>query len=300
MEISINEETARLASEMNSFDNYVEGSATAEYQSYVNRAREIAEKQKAKVDPRYHEKIDALLNKYIYRLAKNMNKHFSIESRVPSILIAGGDGFSARKKEKQNLARKNNFDEWQDIQKLLEQIRSTGMGGISADDPQAIEKLQSKLDELEKLQVMMKDINAYYRKNKTLDGYPNMSPKIVEQIKIYMSFGDKPYPTYALANNNAEIRRLKKRISDLNQRDETTYAGWEFNGGKVEMNKQENRLQVFFEGKPDEDIRTILKKNGFHWSPKAKAWQRQLTDKAIYVAKNLACIYPASTENLDN
>jgi len=121
----INEETARLANEMNSFDHYVEGSATAEYQSYINRAREIAEKQKAKVDPRYHAKIDALLNKYSCLLAKNMNKHFSIESRVPSILIAGGDGFSARKKEKQNLARKNNFDEWQDIQKLLDQIRST-------------------------------------------------------------------------------------------------------------------------------------------------------------------------------
>jgi len=300
MENIINEETARLANEMNSFDNYVEGSATAEYQSYVNKAREIAERQKAKVDPRYYAKIDALLNKYIYRLAKNMNKHFSIESRVPSILIAGGARFPVHKKEKQNLARKNNYDEWQDIQKLLDQIRSTGMGGISSDDPQAIEKLQSKIDKLEKLHTIMKDINAYYRKNKTLEGYSNITPKIAEDIKMYMSFGDKPYPTWALANNNAEIRRLKKRISDLTQRDETTYEGWNFNGGKVEMNKQENRLQVFFEEKPDEDIRTILKKNGFHWSPKAKAWQRQLTDKAIYAAKNLACICPTSTENLEN
>ncbi len=297
MENRINEETARLANEMNSFDNYVEGSATAEYQGYVNRAREIAEKQKAKVDPRYHAKIDALLNKYICLLAKNMNKHFSIESRVPSILIAGGDGFSARKKEKQNLARKNNFDEWQDIQKLLDKIRSTGMGGISADDPQAIEKLEGKLEELEKLQKTMKDINAFYRKNKTLDGCPNISPKIIEHIKKYMSVEDKPYPTWVLANNNAEIRRLKKRISDLTQRDETTYEGWNFNGGAVEINKQENRLQVFFEEKPDEDTRTILKHNGFHWSPKAKAWQRQLTDRAIYTAKNLACICPISTEN---
>lgn len=297
MENIINEETARLANEMNSFDNYVEGSATAEYQSYVNKAREIAEKQKAKVDPRYHEKIDSLLNKYIYRLAKNMNKHFSIESKVPSILIAGGDGFSARKKEKQNLARKNNFDEWQEIQKLLDKIRSTGMGGISSDDPQAIEKLQSKIEELEKSQKMMKSINAYYRKNKTLEGCPDMSPKIAEIIKRYIGVEDKPYPTWVLANNNAEIRRLKKRISGLNLRNETTYEGWNFNGGKVEMNKQENRLKVFFEEKPDEDIRTILKQNGFHWSPKAKAWQRQLTDKAIYAAKNLDCICPTSTEN---
>ncbi len=58
----INEETARLANEMNSFDDYVEGSATAEYQSYADKAKEIAEKQKAKVDPfRFGTTIDRLL-----------------------------------------------------------------------------------------------------------------------------------------------------------------------------------------------------------------------------------------------
>ncbi len=34
------------------------------------------------------------------------------------------------------------MEEWRHIQGLLDKIRSTGMGGISADDPAAIEKLQ--------------------------------------------------------------------------------------------------------------------------------------------------------------
>ena len=38
------------------------------------------------------------------------------------------------------------------------------MGGISADDPAAIEKLQKKLDGLERSQLIMKEVNAYYRK----------------------------------------------------------------------------------------------------------------------------------------
>ena len=65
-------------------------------------------------------------------------------------------------KEKQNAARDSNYREWQDIQGLLDKIRSTGMGGISADDPQAVQKLEKKLEGLEKSQETMKSVNAYY------------------------------------------------------------------------------------------------------------------------------------------
>ena len=53
-------------------------------------------------------------------------------------MIAGGSNFPVRKKEKQNAARDSNMQEWQYIQGLLDKIRSTGMGGIRQDDPQAI------------------------------------------------------------------------------------------------------------------------------------------------------------------
>ena len=108
-------------------------------------------------------------------LAENMNSSFSIEARVPSILIAGGSNFPVRKKEKQNAARDRNMEDWNEIQGLLDKIRSTGMGGISADDPQAIQKLEAKLEKLQSAQDTMKAVNAYYRKHKTLDGCPNLS-----------------------------------------------------------------------------------------------------------------------------
>ena len=71
-------------------------------------------------------------------------------------------------KEKQNAARDSNYREWQDIQGIFDKIRSTGMGGISADDPQAVQKLEKKLESLEKSQETMKAVNAYYRKHNTL------------------------------------------------------------------------------------------------------------------------------------
>ena len=57
----INETAARRAKEMNSFSDYREGSATAEYRAMVDKAAAVAEHQKARVDPMYYEKIDHLL-----------------------------------------------------------------------------------------------------------------------------------------------------------------------------------------------------------------------------------------------
>ena len=295
---AINEGAARRANDVNSFYDYKPGSATAEYRQMVDKAVEIAEHQKKRVDPMYHEKIDSLVDTYARKLAENMNSSFSIEARVPSILIAGGSNFPVRKKEKQNAARDRNMEDWNEIQGLLDKIRSTGMGGISADDPQAIQKLEAKLEKLQAAQDTMKAVNAYYRKHKTLDGCPNLSAERIEAMKAEMSsqwhIQDKPYPSWALSNNNAEIRRVKGRIAELTRKQETAYAGWEFDGGTVEANREDNRLQIFFEEKPDEKTRETLKENGFRWSPKAGAWQRQLNDNAIYAADRLSCIKPLS------
>ncbi len=106
---TINEAAAKRAKDMNSFSDYKQGSATAEYRHYVDEAVQLAERQKQRVDPMYHDKIDSLLDTYARKLAANMNKGYEIDARVPSILIAGGSNFPTRKKEKQNAARDSNY-----------------------------------------------------------------------------------------------------------------------------------------------------------------------------------------------
>ena len=297
----INEAAAKRAKEMNSFSDYTAGSATLEYKSLVDQAAEIAENQKKRVDPSFHGKIDALLDTYSRKLAANMNNGFAIDARVPSVLIAGGSNFPVRKKEKQNAARDKNYKEWKDIQGLLEKIRSTGMGGISADDPDAVKKLNAKLEKLTKAQETMKAVNAYYRKHKTLESCPELDSEATQKLKARMEIRgvqDKPYPTWALSNNNAEIRRIKDRIQSLSVNKEELFTGWEFAGGKAEINVKDNRLQLFFDEKPDSEIRDKLKANGFRWSPKASAWQRQLTSNAIYAADAINSIKPLSGERI--
>ena len=227
-----------------------------------------------------------------------MNHGYEIDARVPSILIAGGSNFPVRQKEKQNAARDSNMQEWQYIQGLLDKIRSTGMGGIRQDDPQAIPKLQKKLAGLEKAQETMKAVNAYYRKHGTLDGCPHLSPENIENLKADMASGwhyeKKPFQSWELSNNNAEIRRVRQRIESLTRANEVAYVGWEFDGGHVEANRDQGRLQVFFDGKPEADARQQLKEHGFRWAPSVGAWQRLLNDNAYRASDRIACIQPLS------
>ena len=73
---TINEEAARTANDLNSHYTYREGSATASYRRQVDEATELAERQKKRVDPMYHEKIDRLLDLYCRKLAENLNDKY--------------------------------------------------------------------------------------------------------------------------------------------------------------------------------------------------------------------------------
>lgn len=64
----------------------------------MNQAVKIAEQQKERADPIYHEKIDRLVDTYARKLADNMNKRYEIDARVPSVMVAGPANFPTRKK----------------------------------------------------------------------------------------------------------------------------------------------------------------------------------------------------------
>lgn len=204
---SINEDAACRAKEMNSFSDYIPGSATEEYKMMVDNAVKIAQEQKMRVDPMYHEKIDSLLDTYARKLAENMNNGYVIDARIPSVMIAGPANFPTRKKEKQNAARDRNMEEWKKIQGLLDKIKSTGTGGISVDNPDAIQQLKAKLEILEDAQETMKLVNDYYRKNGALDKCPFLTLEQIQKLKSDMEsswhYGNAPYP-YPTAGSSAQ------------------------------------------------------------------------------------------------
>lgn len=296
----INEDAARRAKEMNSQFGYTEGIATSGYRRAVDEAEELAERCKASVDPMYHEKIDALLDRYAKRLADNINASNVIDARVPSVLVAGLSNFPARKKEKQNAARERNMGEHNEIRGLLDKMRGIGHGGIQADDPLALDKIREKIIAAEVHQEHMKIVNAYYRKHKTLDGCDALDENEKREITASMSLGWRaepvPFESYELTNNSANIRRMRERLASLEKTKSEEPTEREVDGVRFVANKETMRIQIFFEGKPDEDTRKMLKLNGFLWAPSVGAWQRQLTENGERAAAQVFAELQAAEE----
>ena len=169
---------------------------------------------------------------------------------------------------------------------------------ISAGDPQAVEKLTAKMQSCKELQEVMKGVNAHWRNTGTCMGAPGITEaqavKMDSKItNATISWERVPFSDYELKNNYAEIKRLEKRIAEVSRNQEVGFSGWEFEGGTAEANTDMNRLQLFFDERPDDQQRAALKSNGFKWAPSQNAWQRQLTDNAIYSAGRIDFIKPS-------
>lgn len=168
---------------------------------------------------------------------------------------------------------------------------AVGTGGISSDDPDAIKKLRAELESLEKSQQLMKDANAVIRKHKTLEARTaalvdlGMTAEQAAECLTPDHVKRIGFPPYQLSNNNANARRIRLRIEQLEklaQRENKEEAG---QGYTYREDTEELRVMFVFPGKPDEATRTILKRHAFKWSPTRNAWVRQLNNSGLYAAK---------------
>lgn len=167
---------------------------------------------------------------------------------------------------------------------------------ISSDDPDAVEKLEAKLAKLQAAQEEDKALNAYYRKRRTVKGFPGISDEEADRADKELSEMReairRPVPSWQLSNRNSEIKRIKDRLSKLRQVDEMEHSEIEFDGGMIVTNEEVNRVQILFDEKPDEATRSKLKTYGFRWSPMEGAWQTQRTPQALRRACYLLGIDP--------
>lgn len=194
-------------------------------------------------------------------------------------------------KQRQSIAASEKADYYEEKARAAEKNHA-----ISSDDPDALTKLTEKLEKLQRAQTRMKQVNAYYRKHGTCKGFHGINDEEAAEMDASVESGyswvKAPYAPFELSLNNQEIHRIKARIEQLTTAREVGYVGWEFDGGRVEANSDKNRLQIFFDEKPDEDVRRDLKGWGFKWARSEGAWQRQLTDNAIYAASRVKAIAP--------
>ncbi|MES2456275.1 MAG: hypothetical protein V4594_12060 [Bacteroidota bacterium] len=91
-----------------------------------------------------------------------------------------------------------------------------------------------------------------------------------------------------MTNNNANIKRIEKRISGLKSIAYTIAVHETINGVRIFENREANRLQLFFEGKPAAEVIKKLKQHGFRWCRSEVAWQRHISINALFWGRQIA------------
>ena len=179
------------------------------------------------------------------------------------------------------------------LQDEAERLRSRAVSAtenrsIFSDDPEASEKLETKIARLKERQRVMVEVNKRIRTEKPLQDL-GFSEEDEAKLRKGDFVGRKGFPAYSLQNNNANIRRLEKRLQEVNRKQtETLPEDQEMNGIRIVQNGDENRLQMFFPGKPAAGIIERLKRSGFRWSPFNGCWQRHRSNAATYYAQEIA------------
>lgn len=168
---------------------------------------------------------------------------------------------------------------------------------VYADDPDAIAKLRHKLARLEESREHWKGLNAEYRRCKkdidAMDISDELKARFESERRRWFMGSDawKPTAGYALSNVGAEIRRLRQRIEDLEER-ETISARPDRTIGDVVVrdNLDYHKVELHFPGKPDENVRRELKRLGFRWIRSAGCWARSIGNDTEWRLEQIAKI----------
>ncbi len=314
----VSEDWAARAREMRSFSSYQQGSATSSYNASVDQfdknVNELIQRygNNATLTDKDWEEVYSIADKYAPNLEKYTDETNRNEASYPSWFISGPARYNVKKNEalmsRSRALYENNADRINpDDNVYLKKIKSIlTNASIKSNDDAATAKLQDKYDKLKAELENGKAMNAYFRKNKTLVGFPGISEQSAKAFDRANASGDyfsrQPFMSYRLQNGNAELHRIQARIDTLNKAKaqaeaaranpqaaaEATAAKYpKVDGVEVQENAEEMRVQLRFPGKPDEQTRTLLKSHGFRWSPTQGAWQRQLNGNGTYAARQV-------------
>lgn len=235
---------------------------------------------------------EELQNEYEKRYISKYSEWLHALSRTFSVMVTGAGNFNNRRHQKMNdyeQSARERFETWKEkvVKRVNRQQRLVGW--------EEVERLQSKLDTLTELQEKMKAVNKIVRNGKLSDEEQREELEALglseSSINGFMaepqySFMKKGFQTYQLSNNLAKIKDIEQAIKRHTVMATTEDKEYKFDGGKVVICNSDERIRIYFDEIPNSETRSMLKGNAFKWSPKNKAWQRQLTPNARFALKN--------------
>lgn len=272
-----------------------------EYLAYMQRINEKFEQWRT--DENYLQ-LQADLLRFKEGYLQKYEAWMYAKSRCISSMITGPSRFPTRRAEKANQSEHKRLNDLIAFEeRAMKRLEATynpvaiANAPISSDDPDAVGKLQKKVDGLKANQERMKAANKIIRRKipneEKLSQLVGIGYKAdaAAQLLTPNRMNDTGYPRWRLSNNLANIKRIEQRIAQLQQKAQAPEVEDRevklANGDTVTIteDKDDNRIRLVFPGKPDEATRKLLKYNGFRWSPRNTAWQRHLNGNGRYAVQ---------------
>ncbi|WP_233898125.1 ArdC family protein [Tenacibaculum piscium] len=279
-----------------------------EYYNTLKDTYEVNYKKaiKLSVEDDFEAKFIRFKNGYLNRYLAYLRS----KNGMMSTMITGASNFPVARMRKKSDAIDKKLNELVEfVDKYDNFFKAKAPSKIKTGSADALEKLNKKLIDLEEQHSLMKKGNAVINKVLRKKGLSRdaqikeitigfedfFKQKTIEAwVKLNKDGSSIKSNSFYLTNLTANIREVKKQIV-LEKRlkessDEKGNTEIEFENGTIIINREINKFQILFDGKPDADVRAFLKKAGhaFKWSPTNGVWQRQLN---TYYRGNIDDLY---------
>lgn len=240
----------------------------------------------------YPEKIEEYKNAFILKY----KIWLGAKTQCLSTMIAGPANFPVARAEKANKREMKLYNEFMDwraawVTNTNKRIKREEIEAAGGELGMACKKLEEEKSQQE----MMKRVNKAYKlyKTKGLLGIENLSEEeqriIIQWVPRY-TYETVPFQGYELRNILARIKNAEQRVKTLENKEFKATAGNKevlIDGGKIVLNYEVDRIQIFNDKRPEPEVIISYKKHGLKWSPFNKCWQRQITPNALFSMKHL-------------
>lgn len=265
----------------------------SEFASYVQEVYEHLKKH-AKTDTQ-REYLLTEMARFQSTFADKYNTKLSSQGSCMSTMIAGPSNFPVSRAQKACSAADKRYEELIEFRDRAEAAILRELKKMAVEEAGGeIEVLKKKVEQAEKLQEAMKLSNSILRKKipdeakmQEIIKATGFQEATVRKMFIPDYMGRTGFPAFELQNNNANIRRMKERVLELEKKEATPSADIAFEGGTIHDSKEDDRIQIFFDQKPPQEMINKLKSEGWRWAPSIGAWSRKRTDSALYSARRI-------------
>lgn len=241
---------------------------------------------------------------YVYEIAR-------LNAAAPSAAVTGRGGISAKQAAKYNAAndrymeKRAHFTDWIknyiDKANRIEQRQTFVAMSQDQKEDARFEEIKKNVDYFAALLRNRAQVPSYSITN----ARQNLQSKIeneaykgnvelVERLLEYM----RPLNVYTNRSSVwtlADVARKKREKYQAAEQKFEEQNNDENADYQVYFDTNEDRVKIYFNSIPSEQIRAWLKSRNFKWSPRNKAWQRQITTDSRYVVNQFNELYKSGT-----